>query len=71
MRRRARVCRFVTSSAAAEMTVHFVDVGQGGGVFIQKDGKNIVYDCGDTFATTTMIDYLEAHGRGGCLFSRP
>ena len=44
----------------AEMAVHFIDVGQGGGVFIQKDGKNILYDCGDTFAGPTVVDYLEA-----------
>jgi competence protein ComEC len=42
------------------MTVHFIDVGQGGGVFIQKDGKNILYDCGDTFAGPVVTDYLSA-----------
>ena len=53
---------FVVSSAAAEMTVHFVDVGQGGGVFIQEGRQGISSTTGgDTFAATTMIDYLEAH----------
>ena len=47
----------VTSAA---MSVHFIDVGQGGGVLIQKDGKNILYDCGDTFAGETVVDYLAA-----------
>ncbi|MBI1892885.1 MAG: MBL fold metallo-hydrolase [Candidatus Rokubacteria bacterium] len=47
-------------SAWAEMAVHFIDVGQGGGVFIQKDGKNILYDCGDTFAGPAVADYLAA-----------
>jgi competence protein ComEC len=46
--------------ASAEMTVHFVDVGQGGGVFVEKDGKHIIYDCGDTFAADTFTGYLEA-----------
>lgn len=46
--------------AHGEMSVHFIDVGQGGGVLIQKDGKNILYDCGDTFAGPTVLDYLEA-----------
>jgi L-ascorbate metabolism protein UlaG (beta-lactamase superfamily) len=50
----------VTTPANAEMTVHFVDVGQGGGVFIEKDGKHIVYDCGDTFAVDTFTSYLDA-----------
>ena len=48
------------SSAQAEMAVHFIDVGQGGGVFIRKDGTNILYDCGDTFAGSTVTDYLAA-----------
>ena len=46
--------------ASAEMTVHFINVGQGGGVFVQKDGKNVLYDCGDTFAGTIVTDYLDA-----------
>ncbi len=51
---------FLATPAQAEMAVHFVDVGQGGGVFIEKDGKKIVYDCGDTFAADTFTSYLEA-----------
>ena len=31
-----------------------------GGVFVQKDGKNVLYDCGDTFAGTIVTDYLDA-----------
>lgn len=46
--------------ATAEMTVHFIDGGQGGGVFIQKDGRNIMYDCGDTFAADVVLDYLDS-----------
>src|SRR5258708_39424992 len=45
--------------SSAELTAHFVDVGQGGAVFIQKDGKNYIYDCGDTFAAKTFIEYLD------------
>jgi competence protein ComEC len=45
---------------AADMTVHFINVGQGGGVLVQKDGKNLLYDCGDTFAGAIVTDYLEA-----------
>ena len=40
--------------------MHFIDVGQGGGVFIQKDGKNILYDRGDVFVGPTLMDYLAA-----------
>jgi competence protein ComEC len=50
----------IAGPVSAEMTVHFVDVGQGGGVFVEKDGKHIVYDCGDTFAADTFTGYLEA-----------
>jgi beta-lactamase superfamily II metal-dependent hydrolase len=46
--------------ASAEMTVHFVDVGRGGGAFLKKDGKHIAYDCGDTFAADMFTGYLEA-----------
>jgi len=53
------VALLIASPALGEMTVHFIDVGQGGGVFIQKDGQNIIYDCGDTFAGPVVLDYLE------------
>jgi competence protein ComEC len=56
----ALLALLVAAPASAEMTVHFVDVGQGGGVFVEKDGKHIVYDCGDTFAAETFTNYLEA-----------
>ncbi len=59
----------------AEMTVHFIDLGQGGGVLIQKDGKTILYDCGDTFAVPTMAKYLDALSvsrlRHACYLQRP
>ncbi len=46
-------------TALAEMTIHFIDVGQGGGVFIQKDDKAILYDCGDTSAGPVVTNYLK------------
>jgi competence protein ComEC len=49
----------LAASSQAELTAHFVDVGQGGAVFIQKEGRNYVYDCGDTFAAKTFIEYLQ------------
>jgi competence protein ComEC len=51
------VCGGISS---ADMTVHFIDVKQGGGVFVQKDGLNILYDCGDTFAGPIVTQYLAA-----------
>ena len=48
-----------TQGLLAEMSVHFMDVGQGGGVLIQKDGKTILYDCGDTFAGSAVLEYLD------------
>lgn len=44
------------------MTVHFIDVGQGGAVLVQKFGKNIIYDCGDTFAEEVTRGYLRKLG---------
>ena len=43
----------------ADMTVHFIDVGQGGGVLVQKNGKTIMYDCGDIGAGKDVVDYLD------------
>lgn len=45
---------------AQELTIHFVDVGQGDGVLIQSpSGQNAVYDGGRS--SQGMLDYLEAH----------
>lgn len=44
------------------MAIHFIDVGQGGGIFIQKGDLRILYDCGDTFAGPIVTNYLSARG---------
>jgi len=49
----------IPAQAKSEMTVHFIDVGQGGAVLIQKAGKTYMYDCGDTFAGKDVVDYLQ------------
>ena len=40
----------VVSSAAAEMLIRFVDIGQGGGVSLRRTGRNIVQDSDGYFS---------------------
>ena len=44
-----------------ELTVHYVDVGQGDSILIQYDGKNALVDSGDVSATDEIISYLNGH----------
>lgn len=46
-----------------EMTVHFIDVGQGDSIFIQApNGKTMLVDAGVKGAGKTVVDYLRAQG---------
>lgn len=45
-----------------EMTLHFLDVGQGLCVFVQSDGENLIYDGGDKKMADEVVDYLESLG---------
>jgi competence protein ComEC len=50
-------------SLGNNMTVHYIDVGQGDSEFIQfPDGKSMLIDAGDTFAEGTVINYLKRQG---------
>lgn len=42
-----------------KMTVHFLDVGQGLSVFVQCDGKNLIYDGGDRGSSSQVVAYLK------------
>lgn len=45
-----------------EMAVHFLDVGQGLAVFVQCDGKNLIYDGGDRGTSSEVVAYLKNMG---------
>ena len=40
---------------AAEMKVHFLDVGQGLSILVQTDGKNLLYDGGGRNASSGIL----------------
>lgn len=49
-------------SASENLTVHFIDVGQGDSELLQFNGKNILIDGGDRDAGTIVECYLRSHG---------
>lgn len=51
-----------SEKASGDMTVHFLDVGQGLSVFVQSGGQNLIYDGGDRNASSYVVAYLQQHG---------
>lgn len=49
-------------ASAAEMKVHFLNVGQGLSILVQTDGKNLLYDGGGREAASFVVSYLEDQG---------
>lgn len=47
---------------AGEMTVHFLDVGQGLSVLVQSEGETLLYDGGDTDTADEVVSYLQGQG---------
>lgn len=45
-----------------DLTVHFIDVGQGDCIFISSAGKNMLIDCGEASESDTVISYLNKKG---------
>ncbi|MCI6998655.1 MAG: MBL fold metallo-hydrolase [Eubacterium sp.] len=45
-----------------DMTVHFLDVGQGLSVFVQSDGENLIYDGGNSDYSSFVVAYLKNQG---------
>ncbi len=45
-----------------ELTVHFIDVGQGDSIFIQTDEQNVLIDAGERSAGEVVVDYLQGQG---------
>lgn len=49
----------VTVVEEYDMTVHFLDVGQGLSIFVQSDGQNLIYDGGDRKTSSFVVSYLK------------
>jgi len=48
--------------AAGEMTVSYLDVGQGDAELLQSGGHSMLIDAGPTDAGPTVVNYLKSHG---------
>lgn len=48
-----------SSQTGANVTVHFIDVGQGDSIFIDTQNRNVLIDGGSATASQTVIDYLD------------
>ena len=51
-----------SSQVQGEMTVHFLDVGQGLSILVQAEGENLVYDGGGRSASSYTVSYLQRQG---------
>lgn len=49
----------VTSQNSANVTVHFIDVGQGDSIFIDTSNRDVLIDGGPASASSTVLDYLD------------
>ena len=47
------------SVAAGDMTVHFLDVGQGLSILVQSEGQTMIYDGGDRSTSSFVVSYLK------------
>lgn len=45
-----------------DMTVHFLDVGQGLSIFAQSDDQTLIYDGGDSDKSSFVVAYLKEQG---------
>jgi competence protein ComEC len=51
----------LTTSSAENVTVYFLDVGQGDSILVKTPSKNILIDGGPTVAGTTVLNDLNAY----------
>jgi competence protein ComEC len=49
----------VASQNSANVTVHFIDVGQGDSIFIDTQNRDVLIDGGSASASQTVLDYLD------------
>ena len=52
---------FMSISAAAQTTVHILDVGQGLSVLVESQGHTMLYDGGDSDRSSYTVSYLQQH----------
>ena len=52
------LCSFLPVAANAELSAHFLDVGQGLAVIIQCDGETMIYDGGTAGKSSLIYSYL-------------
>jgi len=48
-----------SSQTGANVTVHFIDVGQGDSIFIDTQNRDVLIDGGSASASSAVLDYLE------------
>ncbi|MDD3221090.1 MAG: ComEC/Rec2 family competence protein [Lachnospiraceae bacterium] len=58
----SRAVNILSAEEDYEMTIHFIDVGQGLAILVQSDGKNLVYDGGDRNHSSFLVSYLKKQG---------
>ncbi|MGD9131675.1 MAG: ComEC/Rec2 family competence protein [Candidatus Bathyarchaeota archaeon] len=49
----------VASQTSSNVTVHFIDVGQGDSIFIDTQNRDVLIDGGSASASQTVLDYLD------------
>ena len=50
----------VVSQTGANVTVHFIDVGQGDSIFIDTADRDVLIDGGSATASQKVLDYLDS-----------
>jgi competence protein ComEC len=52
----------LVTGVSAELTVSYIDVGQGDSELLQSGGHNMLIDAGPSDAGPTVVNYLKSHG---------
>ncbi|SHI58816.1 Metal-dependent hydrolase, beta-lactamase superfamily II [Clostridium cavendishii DSM 21758] len=53
---------YTSEKNSQDLKVHFIDVGQGDSILIEKDGEAMLIDAGTTDHEKTVINYIEKQG---------
>lgn len=52
----------IIKAVSYDMTVHFLDVGQGLSILVQSDDQTLIYDGGDRSTSSFVVSYLKQQG---------